>query len=56
MIKPTFRIEGDYVIRSTPIVAQEDSRMYLSRDDVVMDKETFIKCLEEWVGVMNARR
>ena len=46
MKKTTFKVTDDKVVRYSPVVKQQYEGMF--RDDVVIDRETFIECLNRW--------
>lgn len=48
MAKIMFRIEGDNVIKTT-YMGDEWSGTMWGKDDIVLDKETFIQCYKKWI-------
>lgn len=47
MNKTEFELNGDYIYRLIPMV---ENRIYTEyREEVVMDKKTFIEAFEKWV-------
>ena len=43
----TFEIQGDKLVRYTPMPDYGENTCKM---DVLMDKETFIKCFREWIS------
>lgn len=41
----TFRVSDDTVIKYTPILGMENAE----QAEMVIDRETFIKCYERWI-------
>ena len=48
MARVMFRIEGDNVIKTTCTQIDNFGTVW-GRDDIVLDKETFIQCYEKWI-------
>ncbi len=48
MAKIMFRIEGDNIIKTTYMEVEWSETMW-GKDDIVLDKETFIQCYEKWI-------
>ena len=47
-MRPEFEVKDDLLIKHVPIPqARTKSKVYTS--EVVLDKETFIKCFNEWI-------
>lgn len=48
MARIGFSIQGDNVIKTT-YMGDEWSETMWGKDDIVLDKETFIQCYEKWI-------
>jgi hypothetical protein len=48
MARIIFSIQGDNVIKTTYMEADQNGTVW-GKDDIVLDKETFIQCYEKWI-------
>ncbi len=48
MARIIFSIKGDNVIKTTYMEADQNGTVW-GKDDIVLDKETFIQCYEKWI-------
>lgn len=45
--EPTFKLDRDYIYRSIPISSNPIYTEY--REEIVMDKKTFVEAFERWI-------